>query len=72
MTVESVLGAIAVLQVMQTVQMVVLIRGMQRVSRTMRPGPMVDPELAGDLRQLAQLATFIARKEPDAAPPSRG
>lgn len=72
MSVEAVLGAIAVLQVMQTVQMVVLIRGMQRVSKTVRPGPMLDPELATDLRQIAQLATLVLRKDPDAAPAPRG
>jgi hypothetical protein len=66
-TVEAVLTAIGALQVLQLVNQLVLIRGLRSVRKTMPPGPLIDPDLVADLRQLGQLAGAIVRRQADDA-----
>lgn len=68
MSVEAVLTALGALQVLQLVNQLVLIRGLRTMRQTLRPeAPLIDPGLAADLRQVAELMALVVRRRGDDA-----
>lgn len=63
MSVEAVLTALGALQVLQLVNQLVLIRGLRSVRQTLRPpGPLLDPGLVQDLKEVAEIVNAVRRK----------